>query len=369
MVRTTTIMVVEIALITPTPKPSTPAASPQPALVSGVVNPGAYCMTHETNDVFIVVNRLLKASQTVEWLQSNGDFCTIANDGSREIITNAAAELGVAVQAVTKMPAGAARKVKPVRLGLYDQYGGVTPAGWTKWLLEQFEFPYEVVYPQGLDGGSLKSKFDVLLFTDEAYTSAQGGRGGNQPRPETIPLEYRDHLGRITPERTLPQIKTFVQAGGTVLTIGSSTGLAALLGVPTTNHLVTSGPDGASRDLKREEFYVPGSLLRVQMDTTHPLANGMPKEAIVFFDNSPVFRVGSSDLRSIATYNSDSLASGWAWGQQHLTGGSAVAEAEVGEGKVILYGPEVAFRAQPHGTFRLLFNGILYGPSENVVLP
>jgi hypothetical protein len=344
-------------------------ATPQPSLVSGIENPGAYCMNHDTNDVFIVVNRLLRTAHDVAWIQSNGDFCTSANDGARDIVTSAAAELGIPVRAVTAMPNGAARKLKPVRIGLYDQYGGLAPSGWTRWLLEQFEFPYEVVYPQTLDAGSLKSRFDVLLFTDEAYTAnSGGGRGGNQPRPETIPAEYRDRLGRITPEKTVPQIKAFVQAGGGVLTIGSSTALAGLLGVPTTNHLVTAGADGNSRELKREEFYVPGSLMRVQVDTTNPIANGMPKEALVFFDSSPVFRVNGGGAKSIATYGSDSLASGWAWGQQHLAGGTAIAEAQVGEGKVILYGPEIAFRAQPHGTFRLLFNGIFYGSAEATVI-
>ncbi|MEI9814392.1 MAG: hypothetical protein WDO18_17900 [Acidobacteriota bacterium] len=71
----------------------------------------------------------------------------------------------------------------------------------------------------------------------------------------------------------------------------------------------------------------------------------------------------------VATYDAHSLISGWSWGQQYLAGGVAVADTVVGEGKVILYGPEVAFRAQPHGTFRLLFNGIFYGSGESVTLP
>ena len=77
----------------------------------------------------------------------------------------------------------------------------------------------------------------------------------------------------------------------------------------------------------------------------------------------------STNARTIASYTPDSLASGWAWGQQYLAGGAAVAESTIGEGKVILYGPEVAFRAQPHGTFKLLFNGIYYGSAESTVLP
>ncbi len=343
--------------------------TPRPALISGAPNPQAYCIGHETNDAFIVVNRLLKAEREVMWMQTGGAFCTPASEESRSIVTSAAAELGVAAEAVAKMPSGTARKLKTVRIGLYDQYGGLAPSGWTRFLLEQFEFPHEIVYPQTLDAGNLRSKYDVLLFPDEAYRST-GGRANDNQRNDAIPLEFRSMTGRITNDKTVPQLKTFVEAGGALLTIGSSTGLASLVGVPVSDYLTTAGTDLATRPLKREEFYIPGSLMKVSVDTTHPLAHGMPAESIVFFDSSPVFKTTSTAVRSIATYSStESLASGWAWGQKYLNGGTAVAEASVGEGKVILYGPEVAFRAQPHGTFRLLFNGIFFGSTENVVLP
>jgi hypothetical protein len=341
-------------------------ASPPPALVTGTANPQAYCIGHETNDAFIAVNRLLKANLDVYWMR-DGAFCATATNVSRDIVTTAAAELGVPAQAVERMPRGAARKLKPVRIGLYDQYGGLAPSGWTRWLLEQFEFPFNVVFPQALETGSLRDKYDALIFTDEAY---QSRNSTPQPRAETIPLEYRSMLGRISPERTVPPLKAFAEAGGAVLTIGTSTALAGLLGVPVTDYLLAPRPDGTERTLSREELYVPGSLLRMNLDTSHPLAHGMPPETVVFFDNSPVFRLPNGSTKQVGWYGgTESLVSGWAWGQQRLNGGTAIAEASVGDGKVILYGPEVAFRAQPHGTFRLLFNGIFFGSAENVVLP
>lgn len=340
-------------------------ASPRPALLTGAANPQAYCVGHETNDAFIVVNRLLKAGREVVWMQTGGAFCTAANDEAREIVTKAAAELGVPAQALERMPSGAARKLKPVRIGLYDQYGGLAPSGWTRWLLEQFEFPYEVVFPQALDAGALRAKFDVLLFTDEAYTT----RNNTQPKQENIPAEFRSMLGRITQEVTVPALKAFVEAGGAVLTIGTATGLGPLLGVGVTDHLTTQGTDGVPRALKREELYVPGALLRMNVNTAHPIAQGLSSEAFVFFDSSPVFKVASAQVGQVGSYAAESLASGWAWGQQYLAGGTAIAEASVGEGKVILYGPEVAFRGQPHGTFKLLFNGIFFGATAVSVLP
>ena len=291
------------------------------------------------------------------------------------MLERGAKELGVPVRAVAKAPAGEVMKLKPIRIGLFDQYGGLMPSGWTRWLFEQFEFPFEVVYPQTLDAGDLNSRFDVLVFTDGAArfagNSRGGGRGGErQPEPETIPAEYRGWLGRITLEKTLPQLKKFVESGGSIVTVGSSTSMAELLGMPVKNYLTEKGPDGIDRPLPQEKFYVPGSLLRVRVDNTNPLAYGMPDTADVVFDSSPAFRLApDSKVARVAWFDGPQvLASGWAWGQQYLDGATAVAETPIGEGKVVVLGPEVAFRGQSHGTFKFLFNSVYYGSAKSGIL-
>jgi hypothetical protein len=95
----------------------------------------------------------------------------------------------------------------------------------------------------------------------------------------------------------------------------------------------------------------------------------MPKQVDVFFENSPVFRLAPTvemqHTSPVGWFSGPStLDSGWAWGQQYLDGGTAVAEATVGEGKVMLLGPEVNFRDQPHATYKLLFNGLYYGNAK-----
>jgi len=327
------------------------------AKVSGLVNPSAekihgpakpagYLISHRVNNSFTLVNRLLKAGSEVYWLKRDGTIWVPAGSTAREVLEKGAAELGVSVEASAAKPTGDTLKLKPMRIGLYDQYGGLAPSGWTRWLFEQFEFPFEVVYPQTLDAGGLNRKYDVLVLTDGAFRK---GAGGSQPAASSIPAEYRGSLGRITEEKTIPQLKQFVQAGGSLIAIGSSTGLAGLLGIPVQDALA---------GLSREQFYVPGSLLRTAVDTTNPLAFGMGPEAIVFFDSSPVFRL-DGDVHKVAWFaERETLASGWAWGQEHLEGSTAVAEAKIGAGRVVLFGPEVAFRGQPHGTFKLLFNAL-----------
>ena len=166
--------------------------------------------------------------------------------------------------------------------------------------------------------------------------------------------------------RTIPQLKAFVEQGGTVLAIGSSTRIAQQFGLPVTSALVARGADGSAQPLPRSRFYVPGSVLRVSVDNTTPLAYGFERQVDVFFDDSPAFTLvpGAASLASppVAWYDSDTpLRSGWAWGQSYLKGSAAVVDAPLGKGRVLLFGPEITFRAQPHGTFKFLFNGIYYG--------
>jgi hypothetical protein len=180
--------------------------------------------------------------------------------------------------------------------------------------------------------------------------------------------------GRISEETTVPQLKKFVQLGGTIVTIGNSTNAAAeAFGLPVKNYLTEIGPDGKERNLPNDKFYVPGSLLRMNVDNTNPLAYGMPKQVDVFFENSPVFKLEPTvELQRTSPVGWFSgkqvLDSGWVWGQQYLDGGTAIAEATVGEGKVVLLGPEVNFRDQPHGTYKLLFNGLYYGNAKAATL-
>ena len=320
--------------------------SPPAGVIQGPSMPAGYVISHRINNSFTLVNRLLKAGCEVYWLKSDGTIWVPATTAAGAILAKGA-DLGVPIRASMVIPGTDLIKLKPLRIGLYDQYGGLAPSGWTRWLFEQFEFPFEVVYPQMLDAGNLNSRYDVLVLTDGAFR--KGARGGGQPAPSSIPSEYRSWLGRITEDKTVPQLKKFVEAGGSLVTIGTSTSLAELLGVPVSDPLA---------GLSREQFYVPGSLMRATIDPTNPLAFGMGPEAIVFFDSSPVFSL-KGDVQKVAWFASrETLASGWAWGQEHLEGSTAVAEAQIGAGKVVLLGPEVAFRGQPHGTFKLLFNAL-----------
>ena len=171
-------------------------------------------------------------------------------------------------------------------------------------------------------------------------------------------------LGAYSAAATGPQLRRFVESGGTILAVGrSSMNIAQLFQLPVSNHLVERTPAGETRPIPAEKYYVPGSVLRMAVDTSAPIAHGITNPVDVLFDNSPVFKLNPDaamkGVRPVAWFDTATpLRSGWAYGQGYLEGGVQVVEATVGSGKLFLFGPEVTFRSQPHGTFKFLFNGI-----------
>ena len=263
--------------------------------------------------------------------------------------------------------------MREMRVALWDQYGGSMPSGHTRWLLEQFEFSFDVIYPRTVDAGNLNAKYDVILLPSGAVPREGQGRGFGSVADTLVPTEYRNRLGRFTAAQSVPALRQFIEAGGTVVAVGTSANLGIHLGLPIANALVETTTAGVTRELGGDKFYVPGSVLRVAVDTTQAIAYGMPRDVDVIFDNSPVFRLGADaaarGVTPIATFpNATPLRSGWAWGQNHLEGTVAAAEAAIGKGKLYLFGPEITFRAQPHGTFKWLFNGI-YGAEGQGLVP
>jgi len=279
--------------------------------------------------------------------------------GTPALIQRAADDLGLTFTGVAMPPQGRALRLRPVRIGLWDRYGGSTPSGWMRWLFERFEFPFDVVYAPTLDAGKLASRFDVIILASDAELS----RGiDDDPVPNRLPPEYRGTTGTMSRARTLPQLKQFVEDGGTLIAIGGASLIGLSLDLPITNHLTAVESDGTERPLTREVFYVPGSVLRMRVDNMTPVGYGFEPDVDVFFDQSPVFHLESRQARRVAWFMGQTpLRSGWALGQSFLDGGVTAIDAQLGRGRVLLFGPEITFRAQSHATFKFLFNAIYYG--------
>ena len=345
--------------------------------MTGAERPAGFLVSHHQNDAFVAVNRLLAAGEDVYWLRDRsagppsggtGWIYIAARPSTRAVLERAASDLGLVFTGVTMPPSDEALRLRPVRVGLWDRYGGASTSGWTRWLLERYEFPYELVFPQTLDAGNLASRYDVIILPDEAVPSRSDGA----PPIADVPPQYRGTLGVMSWERTLPQLRKFVEDGGTLMTIGDAAMLSQRMGLPVGDALVSTAGSG-TRPLKPDEFYIPGSVLRVAVDNTTPLGYGFEREVDVFFDASPAFRLEpgnpATGARRVAWFATPSpLRSGWAWGQQYLDGALAVVDATLGKGHVLIFGPEITYRAQPHGTFKFLFNGIHYARATPVRL-
>jgi hypothetical protein len=364
------------------------------------------------NDSFTGTNRLLAAGEDVYWLKTEfsangrtyppGTIYIPAKATTAPLLSKLAAEIGLNFDATATKPQGQSLKLHPVKIGLWDRFGGSMDSGHIQWMFEQaFPTTYQIVYAPTLDAGDLRSKFDILIFPGGALPDVNGGgRGGGRGGggggrgggggtgrggagvaggrgsrgAMEAPDEYKGEMGNITLEKTGPQLRKFVEEGGTILAIGSSTGFGSYLGVPVTSALTEKSATGADERLSATKFYVPGSVLQVSVDNTVPIAYGLPDKVDIFYDNSPAFRLipnqALKDTHPVAWFASpEPLRSGWAWGQNYLNGAAEAVSAKVGEGEVYLFAPEITFRGQPHGTFKFLFNAIDLAGATSAVLP
>jgi hypothetical protein len=334
------------------------------AKIAGAVG---YTFSTKENASYILINDLLKEGIEVE--KNSEYFYVAASDKAVSILENAAAKHGVKITGVQQKLNMGAVGLKTSRIALWDVYGGSMPSGWTRWIFEQYHFPFTVVFAKEIDAGNLKSKYDVILFVGgaipafraEAGSNAMGGYEGREPSEKEIPEMYHAQLGRITAAKSIPTLKEFAEAGGTIITVGSSANLAYHFKLPVRNALVEM-VNGKERALPGEKFYIPGSVMQVAVNNEHKANWGMKPTADVYFSASPVFNLlpnatATGEVTPLAWYATDkTLRSGWAYGQSYLQQTVAAFEAKVGKGKLMVYGPEITFRGQTHSTYKMLFN-------------
>ena len=246
------------------------------------------------------------------------------------------------------------------RVGLYRSWTASMDEGWTRWVLDDFRFPYASLGDSAVKAGNLRARYDVIVVPDLSLRELREGLSAAQAPPP-----YAGGLG----EAGIAELKRFAEAGGRLVLVDGATELApAALGVDV--RLVTTGParadTSAAGRAAGEPLFAPGSILRVEADTTHFVGAGMPGDAAVYFINSTAFELpAGSPARAIARYparGDDILLSGFLQGAARLAGRAAVVEAPVGRGTVVLFGFRPLYRAQSVGTFRMFFNALL-GPA------
>ncbi len=320
-----------------------------------------YLIQSGPNAKVIATNRLLKADAEVFWLTEKAEVggwrypagtlwvrgvAPVDIDPIIGILSLEATELSAPPQAKRV-------RLRAPRVGLYQPWTASMDEGWTRWLLEQYEFPYTTLHNADLKAGKLGEKFDAIVFP--ADRNKQQILEGNKRK--WTPEKYRGGIG----EEGLKALQEFVRNGGTLVLLDESTDLALeSWAVPIKNAL---------KGVKRDDFACPGSLLKILVDPSHPVAYGMPPEATAFYDNGPAFDLAPgfsyTDVKVIARYPATNpLQSGWIRGPEYLSSRIAAAEVTYEKGRIILIGFGAQFRAQPHNTFKLFFNSLHYAAAE-----
>lgn len=275
---------------------------------------------------------------------------------SREL---AGSGIGGNVVFTTSTKPEGAKEIKKVRIGLVDRYGGSMPSGWTRYTLEQFKFPYEVIFPADIDKGDLRKRFDVILVPSGFNYSNTDTRNPLLD-DETIPKEWRDRMGNLSRQKSLPALTEFEKAGGHLVLFGTSSQLADGL-VSYQEGLQETNAEGRRRRLPNTVFYIPGSILRIAVKPDTPLTYGVGNSLDIMFDDSPAFDMEKVENPPaiVGWYDSEApLRSGWAWGQERLKGLQAILDFAPTGRNVVLLGPELNFRSQPHASFKVWFNAI-----------
>lgn len=237
------------------------------------------------------------------------------------------------------------------RIGLYRSWVPSIDEGWTRWVLEfgsdsrYRAFRYSSLTDSDVRGHTLREKYGAIIIPDQPRAAILNGH-----RKGTMPDEYTGGLGA----EGVKALREFVEAGGTLVCLNRASDFA----IEQFKLPVRDVVDG----LPRTDFYVPGSILRIELDTNDRIAKGMPKESIAWAENSPVFevRAGSADAHVIAWYPKDSepLLSGWLLGADRIKGKAALVEVTLGKGRIILFGFRPQYRGQSLATYPLFFNAI-----------
>jgi hypothetical protein len=346
-----------------------PRPAARPTMASAIaeagqqsVGAGSYVISPNANNAYRAVNRLLDAGVPVARIPvqtgaGGGSFLVTVKDASQgRLLSTVVRETGVDASRVDRLPRIAMPDVRAGRIGVYKSWVANMDEGWTRWLLEQYGFAYTTIADADVRAGNLGARFDVIILPDQAPRRIIAG---HQPsdRPASgpwgpVPPEYQGGIG----DAGVQALKAFVEGGGRLVTFDAASDLPIeSFGGPFARiKNVTSG-------VPRTTFYCPGSVLKLSVDVSQPPAYGMASTPAAYFANSRAFETDDPAAVSVARYAADPkdvLMSGWLLGADRLANRHAVLDVRFGQGRVLMFAFRPQFRAQPHATFKLVFNAL-----------
>jgi Zinc carboxypeptidase len=346
---------------------------------AGKISKGAagYSIDGRLNDSFRAVNMLLEKGATVQRIDKSSQRLRVGDwvvpNPPEDLVASIAKQTGVDFRPLRAKVTEGTHEATKLRVGMYQRYGGGNiDEGWTRWLIEDFKFPYTSIFDKDIKAGNLNAKYDVIIFPEDtaatitgdrpaAGAAGAGGRGGGRGGGGggggfgggPVPPEYRTGIGA----EGVAALRSFVEKGGSMVAMAGASDFAIeRFGLSARD--VTAGKS-------TKEFWCPGSTLKMRVDNANPLAYGMPDNALgVYLMGNPAFDLPPTSHNEryevVASYvDRDLLQSGWLVGEDTLAKKAVAVVAHVGSGKIVLLGIHVQHRAQTYGTFKLLFNNLI----------
>ena len=294
------------------------------------------------NNTFRAINRAWAAGGEVSYDPFEQSYIVSGLDGGW--IDGTVAALGLQARRASE-PEGADALPQP-RIGVYRPWSASMDEGWTRWVLERFEFDFASMRNADFRAGALEERFDVILLCDIRSGSILNGHAKG-----SVPPRYEGGIGA----EGVRALDEFVRSGGTLVCLNQSSRFAIdELQLPVKNVL---------DDTPRDEYFAGGSILAVETEQEHPVMAGMPERSKIFYDRSPAFETEDEFFGETLAWYGDAgspLLSGYLFGEELLAGRAAALDVERGEGHVVLIGFRPQWRAQSFGTFRVLFNALLF---------
>jgi len=328
------------------------AMAPPRGTIWGDKKPGYYFLEARGNAGAIAANRLLNAKVATSWLHvptdvngfhyPPGTLVVAAGKTTLPVLSAITTQLGLRADGVKGRPPASTHPVIRARVAIYQTRGESADAGWTRWVLEQYEFSAENITSADVTSGNLRARFDAIVLPNTPPEMLLRGLSAG-----TVPPDYAGGLEGDG----VRALDAFVRMGGTLVCLDQSCSFAIdAFKLPLRDVARTT----------RDQFYCPGSILRIEVDPSQPLSYGMPAHTAGFFASSSAYEATSTaGVQTTVRYaQSDLLISGWLQGEAVIAGRTAVAQASLGTGRIVLLGFPVQHRGQSLATFRLLFNAL-----------
>lgn len=331
-----------------------------------------YALSANTNAAVVATNKVLKAGGTAykSMTEFKAGKATMPAgsyivSGDKELMESFAQEYGLEFTGLAAKPEVQLKKIHLPKVGLYKSWVANMDEGWTRYIMDEYEFDMDTLHDADIKTKDL-SQYDAIIIPSQRPSSILHGHSNL-----SMPEKFTGGIGL----KGSVALSDYVEEGGTLIAFDEASDFVIeQFGLPLRNAVANADSN---------DFFIPGSLIKAGVDTSHPLAFGMKDTVAVSFNRSRAFTIDKQrktgeggkediadapepDVEVIATYAAkDLLMSGWAMGEdRYIAKKPAMVKAKYGKGSAILFAFRPQFRAQPRGTFKLIFNAIYEGASE-----